>query len=146
MRRLQQLALTGILAFGVVAHAQNRNGKDRNYNYYGNQPGNYGNRIDVIDRSQADLNRLRRIPLDSRDFGRVNDLTGNLQEFEARMAQGRFDKDRLDHIIETMQHLADSNRIPQAARSDLYRDVQALRQFRANRGYAGGYRNSVYRF
>jgi hypothetical protein len=141
MKRIQQLALIGIVVFAGVGQAQNRNGNYRNDGYRGNdQYGQYGNgnRFDVIDRAQADVNRLGGVRLDSRDFGRVNDLTRNLQQFEARMSQGKFDKGKLDHIIETMQHLADSNRIPQNARSTLYRDVQELRQYRANRGFTGG--------
>jgi hypothetical protein len=148
MRRLQQLALVGILAFGGMTQAQNRNGGFRDDGYRDDDRfdrDRRGDRYDVIDRTQADLNRLSRIRLDSRDFSRVNDLNRNLQQFEARMSRGQFDKDRLDHIIETLQHLADSHRLPQNARSMLYADVQDLRQFRANRGSLGGNRNRSYR-
>ncbi|MEO5923566.1 MAG: hypothetical protein ABIR70_07045 [Bryobacteraceae bacterium] len=140
MRRLQQLALVGALAFVGMAQAQNRNGNFGNGGFRGNDryPQGQNQRFDVIDRAQADVNRLAGLRLDKRDFGRVNDLTRNLREFEQRMSQGRFDKGKLDHIIETMDHLADSNRIPPAARTTLYRDVQDLRQYRANRGYDGG--------
>jgi hypothetical protein len=153
MKRVQQFALLGILAFGGMAQAQNRNGNNRNDGFRDNdrnddrydQRGN-GNRFDIIDRSQVDLNRLSRTRLDSRDFNRVVEITRNLQQFEARMSQGRFDKDRLDRIIETMNNLANSNRIPQAARLTLFRDVDDLRVFRANRGNSGLSRNNGYPF
>jgi len=152
MKRVQQLALVGILAFGAMAQAQNRNDNNRynndrfeNDRYGQGQRGN-NNRFDIIDRSQADLNRLSRTRLDSRDFNRVVEITRNLQQFEARMSQGRFDKDRLDRIIETMNNLANSNRIPQAARLALFRDVDDLRVFRANRGYTGQSRNNGFPF
>ncbi len=147
MKRFQQLALVGILAFAGMASAQNRNGNFGNGGFRGNDryPQGQNGRFDIIDRAQADVNRLAGIRLDGRDYGRVNDLSRNLREFEVRMSQGRFDKGKLDHIIETMDHLADSNRIPQGARQTLYRDVQDLRQYRANRGYNGGYGNG-YRY
>ena len=128
-----KIVLAGALALGTFVHAQ-PGYRQPNYGYR-----NGGNSQYVIDQVLNNLNRAsQRTRMDSRDFSRVTDISRTLQDFQYRWAQGRFDKGKLDHAIETLQHLADSNRLPQQLRSVFYRDVNDLREFRANRGaYAG---------
>ncbi len=124
-----KIALVGMLLLGTFGYAQPRN-RQPDYGY-----GNRGGQGNVVDRVLQDLNfSTQRTRMDSRDFSRVTDISRTLQEFQYRWSRGNFDKGKLDHAIETLQHLADSNRLPQQLRSMFYRDVNDLRQFRAARG------------
>jgi hypothetical protein len=129
-----KIALVAVIALGTLAQGQPRYRQPDGYR-------NGGNQQYVIGQVLQDLNRAtQRTRMDSRDFSRVTDISRTLQQFESRWAQGKFDKGKLDHAIETLQHLADSNRLPQQLRSVFYRDVNDLREFRANRGsYGNGY-------
>jgi hypothetical protein len=148
-----KIAVVGLLALGGLAHAQ-PGYRQPGYQQPGYQqpgyrqpdPRQYGNgQQNTVDQVLQDLNRAsQRTRMDSRDFNRVTDISRTLQQFQFKWAQGKFDKGKLDHAIETLQHLADSNRLPQQERSMFYNDANNLRQFRATRGgysYNGGYGN-----
>jgi hypothetical protein len=55
----------------------------------------------------------------------------DLHRFQDRMAQGRFDRGRLDSAISNLNHLANARQIHPRDRAILQRDVFALRDFRA---------------
>src|SRR5439155_1332087 len=62
------------------------------------------------------------------------EVAGNLQEFEARWARGKFDTGKLDKAIHNLEHLAGADRVRGRDRDMLARDLEDLRRFRASRG------------
>ena len=142
----------GVLAMGLAANAQAW-GQDPYYTprqdpYYRNRDGyiddrysqqrayGYGrNQQFLIDRVMTDLNRAaERARLDGHERKHFDEVAGNLQEFEARWARGKFDTGKLDKAIHNLEHLAEANRVHGRDRDMLARDVEDLRQFRASRG------------
>jgi hypothetical protein len=82
-----------------------------------------------------DLNRTaanRR--LDEHERKHIDSALRGLEEFDRRLAEGNFDKDRLDHIIENINHLANADRVRGRDRDILLDDLNALRDYRATRG------------
>ncbi len=75
--------------------------------------------------------------LDNHERDHFNEVARQLQEFDARAAQGNFDKDRLDKAIENLDHVAHADRVSPQDRDVLQQDLTALRNFRATRG--GGF-------
>ena len=57
-----------------------------------------------------------------------------LQSFEDRWQNGRFDESRLNKAIEDIQHLANADKLHPRYRNMLASDLRALRDFRRNRG------------
>ena len=84
----------------------------------------------MSDLSQA----AERARLDGHERKHFDDVAGNLQEFEARWARGKFDTGKLDKAIHNLEHLAEADRVRGRDRDMLARDVEDLRQFRASRG------------
>jgi hypothetical protein len=154
MKRLSSVILfgCGVLALGQAANAQiwerDPYYTPRNDPYYRNRDGyaddrysqergyGYGrNQLSLIDRVMTDLNRAaERARLDDHERNHFNEVAGNLQEFEARWARGKFDTGRLDRAIDSLKHLAEADRVRGRDRDMLARDIEDLRQFRANRG------------
>ncbi len=63
---------------------------------------------------------------------RYDNAMRHLSQFEERLQQGRFDKDKLDEGIGDVQHVLDNNPMHGRAREVLTRDVWELRRLRAN--------------
>ena len=151
MKRLSGMFLFGCEVLALAANAQtwqNPYHRPRNDPYYRNrdgyaddrysQQGAYGygrNAQFLIDRVMADLNRAaQRARLDGHERKHFDEVAGNLQEFEARWARGRFDTGKLDKAIHNLQHLADADRVRGRDRDMLAQDLEDLREFRASRG------------
>jgi hypothetical protein len=60
----------------------------------------------------------------------------DLHRFQVNWSRGKFDKGRLDSAIDNLKHLAKSDRVHPRERQMFARDIEDLRWFRANRGYA----------
>jgi hypothetical protein len=140
------IAACAVLAGGVTANAQPQNPYDRDgrgygYDRYG-QPRDYrggSNQRYLFDRVMRDVNQAaQRSPLDGHERHHVDAVFESLQQFQSRWARGKFDTGKLDRAIENLDHLARADRVRGYDRERLYRDVQDLRQFRANRGYGPG--------
>lgn len=116
------------------------NGYDRNRGYaYGPYQG------DLIGRTMSDLNRAAsRAYLDGHERHHFDEVAGNLEDFQARLARGKFDTGKLDKAIHNLEHLAQADRVRGGDREILTRDLYDLRQFRATRGGSGGYGGSDY--
>ena len=125
----------GVLALGLAANAQTW-GQDprytpRNDPYYRNGR----NQQSPINRVMIDLNRAAdRARLDGHEAKHFDEVARNLREFEDRWARGKFDTGKLDRAINSLQHLAEADRVRGRDRDMLDRDLQDLRQFRASRG------------
>jgi len=145
------LLASAVTTLSLTAYAQNR-GQNPNYPqngdpYYQNDPRGFpdqgrfgndrfrGNQTSLVGRVMADINRTASANrLDGRDQKRFNEAARFLQDFDARMAQGRFDNGKLDRAIENLSDLVNSNHLSRRDRDILARDVQDLRQFRSTRG------------
>ena len=154
MKRLSSVFLFGygVLALGLAANAetwwQDPNYTPRQDAYYRNrdsytddpysQQRAYGYRRNqqfLIDRVMTDLNRAaERARLDGHERKHFDEVAGNLQEFEARWARGKFDTGKLDKAIHNLEHLAEADRVHGRDRDMLAEDLEDLRQFRASRG------------
>ena len=158
MKRLSSVFLFGygVLALGLAANAetwwQDPNYTPRQDAYYRNrdsytddrysQQRAYGYRRNqqfLIDRVMTDLNRAaERARLDGHERKHFDEVAGNLQEFAARWARGKFDTGKLDKAIHNLEHLAEADRVRGRDRDMLARDVEDLREFRASRGRYDG--------
>ena len=154
MKRLSSMFLFGygVLALGLAANAetwwQDPNYTPRQDAYYRNrdsytddrysQQRAYGYRRNqqfLIDRVMTDLNRAAESArLDGHERKHFDEVAGNLQEFAARWARGKFDTGKLDKAIHNLEHLAEADRVRGRDRDMLARDLADLRQFRASRG------------
>jgi hypothetical protein len=96
----------------------------------------YGrNQLYLIDRVMTDLNRAaERARLDGHERKHFDEVAGNLQEFEARWARGKFDTGKLDKAIHNLEHLAEADRVRGRDRDMLAEDLEDLRELRASRG------------
>ena len=132
---MNRLLCSGILVLGLTAAATQTWAQGPYYgnNRYGN---NYGrNDRSLVGRVLADLNRAAAgAYLDGHERKHLDEAAGNLQEFQARWARGKFDSGKLDRAIRNLEHLVEADRVRGRDRDMLARDVQDLRQFRATRG------------
>jgi hypothetical protein len=118
-----------------------------NQGRYGNDGYGYGRNQDpMIGRVMGDLSRAAaNARLDGHERKHFDEVAQNLQEFEVRWAQGKFDTGKLDKAIRNLEHLVDADRVRGRDRDMLARDVRDLRQFRSTRGRYSDYGYGDYR-
>lgn len=115
------------------------------------QNGRYGrNAGSIIDQVQYDIQRAAaNSRVDGHERKHFDNAIDNLRKFQDRWTQGKFDQGRLDKAIDNLQHLVDADQVRGRDRSVLAQDLDALRDFRANRGrYSNGrygYEDGYYR-
>ena len=153
---------SGVLALSLTAWGQRPNYPPRDDPYYRNDPnrgynddrynrgddryGNGGNEDALIGRVLSDLTRAAsNARLDGHERKHFNEVAQKLQEFEGRLAQGRFDTGKLDSAINNLEHLASADRVRGRDRDMLARDLQDLRQLRSTRGRYSNYGYGDYR-
>lgn len=126
---------------------------DPNYRNYPDRGGysNGGNRNDrygyggsqdpLIGRVLSDLDRAGRSGrLDGRERKHFDEAARQLEQFEDRRMQGKFDSGKIHEAIEELDHLVKSDRVSGRDRETLARDREELRQFSSSRGrYSNGY-------
>ena len=105
---------------------QGRNGNDR-YGYGGNQDS-------LIGRVLSDLSRAAANTRFGRERKHFDEGARQLDQFENRWAQGKFDTGKIHEAIEELDHLAKSDRLSDRDREILARDAADLRQFQSSRG------------
>jgi hypothetical protein len=173
VKRISRILMfgSGVLGLSLAAHAQSlgqgpyypqredpyRNGPNQgDYNDGRYQRGypdqsRYGNGYgreqgSLVGRVLSDLDAAAtNARLDGHERKHFDTVAQKLQEFEERLAQGKFDTGKLDKAIENLEHLADADRISGRDRDILARDLQDLRQFRSNRGRYSNYGYGDYR-
>ena len=121
---------------------QGRYGNDR-YGYGGNQE-------PLIGRVLSDLQRAaENARFDGRERKHFEEAARQLEQFEDRRMQGKFDDHKIHEAIEELDHLVKADRVDWRDRQILARDREELRQFSSSRrrysnyGY-GDYRDDRY--
>ncbi len=132
-----------LVSAGLVSNAQaqgryygynNNDGYGRYSNdRYSNDRYAYGRSGNsLIGQILSDLDRAgNNARLDHHESKHFEEAFRKLQEFDERMARGRFDRGKLDKAIENLEHLSDADRVRGRDRDILRRDLYALRQYRS---------------
>jgi hypothetical protein len=124
------LAATGLLLFGLAAHAQN----------YG--PGERGH---LFDRVRADLDRAAATAAPfTGDRDRIAVVRRDMNEFQGERANGNYDPAELDRMIGALQRVVDSNRMPDPDRNLLIGDLRELREFRGEHSATPANPSAIY--
>jgi hypothetical protein len=85
----------------------------------------------LVDRVHADLNHAYSVfHFSGDDRERLNKAEKESREFAQKWAKGKFDKDQLDDVISSIQHVLDNNKLPEEARDSISMDVAQLRNMR----------------
>jgi hypothetical protein len=141
-----------VAALAIPMFAQYPYGRNRDDDYYGRNDdyrrgpyrddrnnGYYSGA--VIGRTMRDLqSAASRSRVSGHDRNHFNRAMNELQQFDYRSQQGKFDTGKLDKVIEDLDHLSRADQVHPRDRQILGRDMQDLRVFRSNRGgYGGGY-------
>jgi hypothetical protein len=147
---MRSVALITTLLLATVSFADDRRRRDRydDFRYrddrygYGYGDGSYrGGRAGagVVQRVMSNLSRSPSYRyVGDHDRNHYEKARYDLQRFQVNWSQGRFDKGRLDSAIDNLKHLVRSDRVHPRERQIFARDIEDLRAFRANRGYANG--------
>jgi len=112
--------LAGLLSIGTI-HAQ-----------FGRGPKYEPSEVTaMVDRVHADLNHAYSVfHFSGDDRERLNKAEKESREFAQKWAKGKFDKDQLDDVVSSIQHVLDHNKLPEDARDALSMDVAQLRNMR----------------
>ena len=99
------------------------------------QDGRYGRARDLVSRVQKNLRRAERFtPPNEKEKERYHNAQQHLSEFDRKLSEGRFDKDKLDQAIDDVKNVVEHNTLAAEARDVLSRDLQELRDLRRARG------------
>lgn len=90
-------------------------------------------RASPVEQTIADLEGIARAngAYSRRERDRYDNALRHLHQFQDRLRRRDFDKGKLDQAIEDVQNVVDHNRIDRRAKDVLWRDLSALREFRA---------------
>jgi hypothetical protein len=108
---------------------------------YGNNRYGYGGNQDpLIERVLADLDRAaENARLDRHERKHFEEASRQLEQFEDRRMQGKFDKGKIHEAIEELDHLVKADRVSWRDREILARDREDLRQLSSSRGHYSNY-------
>jgi CCR4-NOT transcriptional regulation complex NOT5 subunit len=97
----------------------------------------YGTARGLVDRVQRNLRRAESFtPPNEKERERYHNAQHHLSEFDRRLEEGKFDKDKLDEAIDDVKNVVEHNTLSPEARDTLTRDLGELRELRRNRGQA----------
>ena len=142
---MRMLSLPGLIAGAILicstASAQYRQDDP----YYGGRRPDYRNDSfrnnasgpDLIRTVEAHLQRAASEGYKGRDRSRCDDALRQLADFDRDMSRGKFNRHALDKAIERVDNVVRHNPLDRREREMLAADVNRLREFRANGGYAG---------
>ena len=110
-----------LLAYGPLAHAQ----FDRGPRYDAQSVSA------LVDRVHTDLDHAYGVwHFSNDDRERLNHSEKELREFAQTWDKGKFDVGRLDNSIGSIQHVLDTNKLPETDRAALSDDVTQLHRMR----------------
>jgi hypothetical protein len=99
------------------------------------QDGRYGRARDLVNRVQKNLRHAERFtPPNEKEKERYHNAQQHLSEFDRKLSEGRFDKDKLDEAIDDVKNVVEHNTLAAESRDALSRDLQELRDLRRARG------------
>jgi hypothetical protein len=121
MSRRGALFATLLIAVTAVVYAQGR----------------YGTARGLVDRVQKNLRRAEHFaPPSGKERERYHNAQHHLSQFDRKLSQGRFDKDKLDEAIDDVKNVVENNTLSPEGRDTLTRDLGDLRDLRRTRGAA----------
>lgn len=95
----------------------------------------YDRARDLVSRVQNNLRRAERFTRPSgKERERYYNAQRHLSQFDRKLSQGRFDKDKLDEAIDDVKNVVENNTLSAQDRDVLSRDLQDLRDLRRARG------------
>jgi hypothetical protein len=99
------------------------------------QGGRNGTGRGLVYRVQNNLRRAERFTRPSgKEKERYFNAQRHLSQFDRRLSQGRFDKDKLDEAIDDVKNVVENNTLSPADRDVLTGDLGQLRELRRTRG------------
>jgi C4-type Zn-finger protein len=99
--------------------------------------GRFGNARGLVDRVQRNLRRAEEFtPPNEKERERYHNAQHHLSEFDQKLSEGQFDKDKLDEVIDDMKNVVEHNTLAAEDRDKLTRDLGELRELRRTRGEA----------
>jgi hypothetical protein len=97
--------------------------------------GRYGTARGLVDRVQRNLRRAEHFtPPNEKEKERYHNAQHHLSEFDRRLSEGKFDKDKLDEAVDDVKNVVENNALSPEARDMLTRDLGELRELRRTRG------------
>jgi len=97
--------------------------------------GRYGRARGLVDRVQRNLHRAEELtPPNEKEKERYHNAQHHLSEFDRRLSEGKFDKDKLDQAIDDVKNVVEHNTLSPEHRDVLTRDLAELRELRRTRG------------
>jgi uncharacterized membrane protein YccC len=95
----------------------------------------YDRARDFVSRVQKNLRRAERFtPPNEKEKERYHNAQQHLSEFDRKLSEGQFDKDKLDEAIDDVKNVVEHNTLSSENRDVLTRDLQELRDLRRSRG------------
>ncbi len=99
--------------------------------------GRYGTARGLVDRVQRNLRRAEHFtPPNEKEKERYHNAQHHLSEFDRKLSEGKFDKDKLDEAIDDVKNVVENNTLSPEDRDMLTRDLGELRELRRTRGEA----------
>jgi ATP-dependent protease HslVU (ClpYQ) ATPase subunit len=115
------LFATLLIAITAIAYAQGRHGTARS----------------LVDRVQKNLRHSEDFtPPNEKERERYHNAQHHLSEFDQKLSEGKFDKDKLDVAIDDVKNVVEHNTLSAEDRDKLTRDLGELRELRRTRGAA----------
>jgi hypothetical protein len=137
MRTLYRAVFTIALSAAVLsplAYAQ-RDDDRRDRDERHEERGPYGRARGLVGRVLHDMERAQTMaPVAGRQRDRYDNARRHLSQFDDRLSQGDFDKDKLDVAIDDLKNVVRGNVLSPRSRDDLRDDLDALRAMREARG------------
>jgi hypothetical protein len=115
------LFVTLLIAITGAVYAQGRHGAARS----------------LVDRVQKNLRHSEDFtPPNEKERERYHNAQHHLSEFDQKLSEGKFDKDKLDEAIDDVKNVVEHNTLSAEDRDKLTRDLGELRELRRTRGAA----------
>jgi len=99
--------------------------------------GRYGTARGLVDRVQKNLRHAEHFTSpNDKEKERYHNAQHHLSEFDRKLSEGKFDKDKLDEAIDDVKNVVENNSLSPESRDALTRDLGELRELRRTRGAA----------
>ena len=97
--------------------------------------GRYRNARGLVEHVQRNLRHSEDFtPPNEKERERYHNAQHHLSEFDRKLSQGQFDKDKLDVAIDDVKNVVEHNTLAVDDRDKLTRDLAELRELRRTRG------------